>query len=79
MVSSFFKTWSRETPYGGGQGAAPPYFTPTVFNPNTAINTQDGQNVFSNWGVKVMGTLDQLGEHTRNRVEGIMKRAYHAF
>ena len=61
MMSSFFKTWSRETPYGGGQGAAPPYFTPTVFNPNTAIDTQDGRNVFSNWGVKVMGTLDVKG------------------
>lgn len=29
--------------------------------------------------VKVLGTLDQLGEHTRNMPPGIMKRAYHAF
>jgi hypothetical protein len=58
MMSSVFKTWSHETPYGGGQGAAPPYFTPTVFNPNTGINAPCGQNVFSNWGVKVMGTVD---------------------
>lgn len=29
--------------------------------------------------VKVLGTLNQLGEHTRNMPAGIMKRAYHAF
>jgi len=29
--------------------------------------------------IHVMGTLDQLGEHTRHPKEGILKRAYHAF
>jgi carboxypeptidase family protein len=58
MMSSWFKTWSHETPYGGGLGSAPPYFTPTVFNPNTAINAPAGQNSYTSWGVKLMGTLD---------------------
>ncbi len=29
--------------------------------------------------VHVMGTLDQLGDHTRNPKPGVLKRAYHAF
>jgi hypothetical protein len=29
--------------------------------------------------VHVMGTLDELGEHTRNPKSGILKRAYHTF
>jgi threonine 3-dehydrogenase len=29
--------------------------------------------------IHVMGTLDQLGDHTRHPGEGILKRAYHAF
>ena len=58
MMSSVFKTWSRETPYGGGQGAAPPYFTPDRVQSERGINAPDGHNAYSNWGVKVMGTAD---------------------
>jgi len=57
LMASFSKTWSHESPYATA-GGAPPLFTPTVFNPNTAINTTGGDNDYSNWNGKIMATYN---------------------
>ena len=60
MIASFFKTWSRESPFGvtaDQSESISPYTNPTIVNPNVLINTSNGRDDFSNWGFKVNGTL----------------------
>jgi hypothetical protein len=66
LNASFFRTWSDESPLAEAQTASgngfvtlPPYNSVTAYNPNTIlVNTSNGRNDYTNWGLKAGGSLD---------------------
>jgi Carboxypeptidase regulatory-like domain/TonB dependent receptor len=61
LMASYVKTWAYETPVvawsaGNPSSTMAPYYTPTLFNPNTQINTVAGLNNYTNWTAKFTGT-----------------------